>query len=152
MSVRFSPANPTLYHLHDSDPALLLGTAFDMLNALNVAYVDIVEGSTTADPPTHMLDYPALRRRFRGIYVANNGFCTRLQAEAVLQSHADLISFGRLFIANPDLPHRLENGSAMNALNQDTLYSPDHRGYTDYPELAEDGLCASDHKKQGRKA
>ena len=124
-----------IYHLRDSDPAQLLATALKMLGELRVAYVDVVEGSTTTEPATHELDYPALRRNFAGLYVANNGFSSRAQAERVLASHADLISFGRLFIANPDLPRRLKIGARMNPLNQGELYSPDHRGYTDYPFL-----------------
>jgi N-ethylmaleimide reductase len=135
VGVRLSPANPTIYHLRDSDPAQLLATALEMLGELRIAYVDVVEGSTTAEPATQVLDYPTLRRRFPGLYVANNGFATRAQAERALASHADLISFGRLFIANPDLPRRLKIGARMNSLTQDFLYSPDHRGYTDYPFL-----------------
>ena len=61
-----------------------------------------------------------------------------MQAERALASHADLISFGRLFIANPDLPRRLKTGARLNALNEDFIYSPDHRGYTDYPTLPAD--------------
>jgi N-ethylmaleimide reductase len=135
VGVRLSPANPTNYRLRDSDPALLLGTALAMLDELGIAYVDVVEGSTTAEPPTHALDYAALRRRFRGLYVANNGFRTREQAEQALRTHADLISFGRPFIANPDLPLRLQTGAPLNPLDAEHLYSPDHRGYTDYPFL-----------------
>jgi N-ethylmaleimide reductase len=135
VGVRFSPANPTNYDLRDSDPARLLATALERMGELRIAYVDVVEGSTTTEPATHELDYPALRRSFAGPYVANNGFSNRVQAERALASHADLISFGRLFIANPDLPRRLKIGARMNPLNQAELYSPDHRGYTDYPFL-----------------
>jgi len=138
VGVRVSPTNPTNYHLRDSNPTRLLATVFDMLADLHIAYVDVVEGSTTAEPATHVLDYPALRRHFPGIYVANNGFASRMQAERALASHADLISFGRLFIANPDLPRRLKTGARLNALNEDFIYSPDHRGYTDYPFLERD--------------
>jgi N-ethylmaleimide reductase len=135
VGVRLSPTNPTVYRLADSDPALLLGTALAMLSELSICYVDVVEGSTTPEPPTCAVDYPAHRRRFGGLYVANNDFRTRAQAEQALQTHADLISFGRLFIANPDLPRRLEIGAEMNPLDQVHLYSPDHRGYTNYPYL-----------------
>ncbi|HSV81372.1 MAG TPA: alkene reductase [Ramlibacter sp.] len=135
VGVRLSPANPTVYRLVDSDPALLLATALSLLDEIGACYVDLVEGSTTSEPPTHAIDYPALRRRFRGLYVANNGFRTRAQAELALQTHADLISFGRPFIANPDLPLRLELGAPLNPLDDRNVYSPDHRGYTDYPCL-----------------
>jgi len=135
VGVRFSPTNPTAYRLHDSDPALLLQTALSLVNELKICYVDVVEGSTTSEPPTHTLDYPALRRHFDGLYISNNGFRSRDQAELALQSHADLISFGRLFISNPDLPRRLQIGAPLNPINDAYLYSPDHRGYTDYPFL-----------------
>jgi N-ethylmaleimide reductase len=135
VGVRLSPANPTNYRLEDSDPALLLRTVLAMLSELRIAYVDVVEGSTTAGPPTHVLDYATIRRAFNGAYVANNGFRTLQQAELTLQTHADLISFGRPFIANPDLPLRLELGAPLNPLDEAHLYSPDHRGYTDYPFL-----------------
>ena len=135
VGVRLSPANPTVYGLQDSDPALLLRTALAMLSELRIAYADVVEGSTTSGPPTHALDYSAIRRAFSGPYVANNGFRTLQQAELALQTHADLIAFGRPFIANPDLPLRLETGAPLNPLNEAHLYSPDHRGYTDYPFL-----------------
>jgi N-ethylmaleimide reductase len=135
VGVRLSPVNPTFYRLHDSDPTRLMQAAFGGLSELQIAYVDVVQGSTTAEPPTAELDYAALRRCFRGLYAANNGFCTRAQAEAALRSHADLITFGRAFIANPDLPRRLAIGAPMNALDTATVYTPDHRGYTDYPFL-----------------
>ncbi|NSY39346.1 alkene reductase [Leisingera sp. ANG59] len=138
VGVRMSLTNPTVYFLHDSDPATLVATALRGLGMLGIAYVDMVEGSTTADPATHELDYPTLRRLFPGLYVANNGFDGLAKAEAALASHADMISFGRLFIANPDLPARLRAGAALNPLNKDFIYSPDHRGYTDYPFL--DGI------------
>ncbi|HSV36769.1 MAG TPA: alkene reductase [Ramlibacter sp.] len=135
VGVRLSPANPTIYRLEDSDPALLLRTALATLSELRICYVDVVEGSTTTGPATHALDYAAIRPAFKGLYVANNGIRSREQAELALQSHADLVSFGRPFIANPDLPRRLEAGAPLNALNEALLYSPDHRGYTDYPFL-----------------
>jgi N-ethylmaleimide reductase len=139
VGVRLSPANPTVYQLEDSDPALLLQTALAALSELQVCYVDVVEGSTTNTPPTAEIDYPALRRHFNGLYVANNGYRNRVEAERALQTHADLVSFGRPFIANPDLPRRLALGAPLNAVNPTTLYTPDHRGYTDYPFLDDNG-------------
>ncbi|SCK09391.1 N-ethylmaleimide reductase [Variovorax sp. HW608] len=137
VGVRLSPANPTNYRLRDSSPDLLLRTALSALSELGICYVDVVEGSTTAEPPTAKIDYAAVRHHFRGLYIANNGFRTREQAEAALNSYADLVSFGRPFIANPDLPRRLQTNAALNPLNEAFVYSPDHRGYTDYPFLSD---------------
>jgi N-ethylmaleimide reductase len=138
VGVRMSPTNPTNYHLSDSNPELLLRTALTALDELKICYVDIVEGSTTSGPATHAVDYAASRRCFSGLYIANNGLRTLEQAEDALRSHADLVSFGRPFIANPDLPRRLQIGAAQTALNETHIYSPDHRGYTDYPYLNDD--------------
>ncbi len=146
VGVRLSPVNPTHYRLRDSDPARLVQAALCGLSDLQIAYVDVVQGSTTAEPPTAELDYAALRRYFRGLYAANNGFCTRAQAEAALHSHADLVTFGRAFIANPDLPRRLAIGALMNALDPATVYTPDHRGYTDYPFLDATQETCDEHK------
>jgi len=138
VGVRMSPTNPTNYRLSDSNPELLLRTALASLSELKICYVDVVEGSTTSGPATHAVDYASSRRCFSGLYVANNGLRTREQAEAALDSHADLVSFGRPFIANPDLPRRLQTGAAQTPLNEAFVYSPDHRGYTDYPFLDDD--------------
>jgi len=135
VGVRLSPTNPTNYRLRDSDPGALMQAALGGLDTLGIAYVDVVEGSTTAEPPTHALDHAALRRGFGGLYIANNGLRTVAQAEQALRTHADLVSFGRPFIANPDLPVRLQRGAALNPLDEIHLYAPDHRGYTDYPFL-----------------
>lgn len=140
VGVRLSPANPTNYRLRDSDPTALMRAALAGLDALGIAYVDVVEGSTTSEPPTDELDYAALRREFGGLYIANNGMRSVAQAEHALRTHADLISFGRPFIANPDLPARLLRGAALNALDEAHLYAPDHRGYTDYPFLDADTM------------
>jgi N-ethylmaleimide reductase len=135
VGVRVSPTSPTNYRISDSDPQLLLETMMCELNQIGVCYVAVVEGSSNAMPATHEIDYASARRRFEGPYIANNSF-TLESAEATLsQGRADLISFGRLFIANPDLVRRFAHGAALNRLNEDTIYTPDHRGYTDYPNM-----------------
>ncbi|HSM19643.1 MAG TPA: alkene reductase, partial [Hyphomicrobiales bacterium] len=63
--------------------------------------------------------------------------------EAIAAGHADLVSFGRFFIANPDLVARLSEDAPLNPLDPSTLYGGDHRGYTDYPTLAESGPPAA---------
>ena len=55
---------------------------------------------------------------------------------AVENSHADLVSFGVLFLANPDLVARLRNGGPFNAPDRASFYGGGERGYTDYPSLA----------------
>ncbi len=78
---------------------------------------------------------PALKRAFGGIYIANERF-TMEQAQADLDAgNADAIAFGLGFIANPDLPFRLQHGSPMNELDRTTMYGGGAKGYSDYPAL-----------------
>jgi 2,4-dienoyl-CoA reductase-like NADH-dependent reductase (Old Yellow Enzyme family) len=78
-----------------------------------------------------------LKAAFGGVFVANEGF-TREEAEAALAAgEADAVAFGKLFIANPDLPRRFALGAPLNGWNSDTFYSEGHAGYTDYPALEE---------------
>ncbi|BBK44965.1 alkene reductase [Allostella vacuolata] len=80
---------------------------------------------------------PALKAAFGGVYIANEGF-TQESAEAALAAgEADAVAFGKLFIANPDLPRRFATGAPLNAWDASTFYSQGPEGYTDYPALAE---------------
>ena len=78
---------------------------------------------------------PELKKAFGGVYVANEGF-TGDSAQAALDAGwADAVAFGKLFIANPDLPERLRSGAPLNAPVPETFYAPGAEGYTDYPVL-----------------
>ena len=80
---------------------------------------------------------PELKAAFGGVYVANEGL-TREQAQAVVAAgEADAVAFGKLVIANPDLPRRFALGAPLNPWNADTFYSDGPAGYTDYPALEE---------------
>ncbi len=68
--------------------------------------------------------------------MANNGYDRAMAMAAVASGRVDLVSFGRLFIANPDLVERLFENSPLNALmDQQTFYGGGAHGYTDYPAL-----------------
>lgn len=78
---------------------------------------------------------PELKKRFGGVFIANERF-TRESAEQVLTAgEADAVAFGKLFIANPDLPRRFKNSAPLNAPDPKTFYSPGRKGYVDYPFL-----------------
>jgi 2,4-dienoyl-CoA reductase-like NADH-dependent reductase (Old Yellow Enzyme family) len=80
---------------------------------------------------------PQLKAAFGGFYVANENF-TRATAEQVLAAgEADAVAFGKSFIANPDLPHRLEHNAPLNPPRPETFYGGGPEGYIDYPSLAE---------------
>ena len=80
---------------------------------------------------------PALKKAFGGVYIANEGFTPETATATLAAGEADAVAFGKLFIANPDLPHRLALNAPLNAWNSATFYSQGPEGYVDYPTLAE---------------
>jgi N-ethylmaleimide reductase len=95
-------------------------------------YVHVVEGQTGGARDVAPFDYAELRRRVGAPWMVNNGYSAEMAQAAVADGHADLIAFGRPFIANPDLGLRLREGHPLNALRGDTLYGGGAAGYTDY--------------------
>jgi 2,4-dienoyl-CoA reductase-like NADH-dependent reductase (Old Yellow Enzyme family) len=78
---------------------------------------------------------PRLKAAFGGVYVANERFTQESAQQALDSGTADAIAFGKLFLANPDLPARFLAGAALNAPRTDTFYRGGSAGYTDYPTL-----------------
>lgn len=78
---------------------------------------------------------PQLKQAFGGIYVANEGFDLASGNAVIAAGEADAVAFGKLIIANPDLPVRFTNGAGLNAPDPTTFYAPGAKGYTDYPAL-----------------
>lgn len=77
----------------------------------------------------------AMRAAFDGPFIANGNFTPEMAAQWVAEGHADAVAFGRLFIANPDLPARIAQDGPYNEANPDTYYGGGAEGYTDYPSL-----------------
>ncbi|MCZ4313245.1 alkene reductase [Comamonadaceae bacterium G21597-S1] len=143
VGLRLSPVTPA-NDVFDDQPQALFAHVMDRLGPLQLAYLHLIEGATggardhvQGDTP---LDYSALRERYRaaggtGAWMVNNGY-DRPLAEQSLAQGADLVAFGRLFIANPDLPRRLREGAELNTPDRATFYGGSAAGYTDYPALA----------------
>ncbi len=137
LGIRISPVS-TAGDSHDSNPQQLFNHVVEALNPLGLAYVHAVEGETGGARDNFVFDYGALRDRFDGNWMVNNGYNRQMAINAVASDRADLVSFGRLFIANPDLVSRLSQDAPLNALmEQKTLYGGGAHGYTDYPTLAQ---------------
>lgn len=135
LGVRLSPVSPA-GDSKDSDPQALFNHVVDGLNALGLAYLHVVEGATGGPRDNEPFDYAALRARFDGVWMVNNGYDRAMALEAVASGRADLVSFGRAFIANPDLVRRLREDAPLNELlGRDTLYGGGAHGYIDYPTL-----------------
>ncbi|OWJ64045.1 alkene reductase [Inquilinus limosus] len=135
VGVRLSPFS-NFGDIADSDPMATFGRAIEGLSDLGLGYLHMVEGQTggTRELPPGA-DIQALRRLFRGSYIANNGYDRDLAIDAVESGRADLVAFGKLFIANPDLVERLRLDARLNTPDQTTFYGGTERGYTDYPTL-----------------
>jgi N-ethylmaleimide reductase len=135
LGVRISPVS-TAGDSHDSDPQPLFDHVADRLSPLGLAYVHVVEGETGGARDSIPFDYDALRDHFAGTWMANNGYDRRMAINAVASGRADLVSFGRLFMANPDLVRRLKQNAPLNALmDPSTFYGGGAHGYSDYPTL-----------------
>ena len=82
-----------------------------------------------------MCGFWGLRKAFGGVYIANNGYTRDLAIEAIRSGHADMVAFGRPFIANPDLVERLRRNASLNEGDRATYYGGGEKGYIDYPFL-----------------
>jgi N-ethylmaleimide reductase len=133
VGVRISPTNPTIYEIVDSDPETLFSCVVDGLEKAGIAFLDVVEGNTGELVDQYRIDFDKLRSRFSGVYIANNRHTYDTGNAAIRSGHADMISFGRPFIANPDLVRRFRLGVPLNPLNRATLYDLGASGYLDYP-------------------
>ncbi|MEG3181541.1 alkene reductase [Sphingomonas sp. LT1P40] len=138
-AVRLSP-NGESQGVDDSDPATLFGAAAALLSEIGIGFLELREPG--ADGTFGSTDVPKLspviRKAFSGPLVVNSDYATVEAAQAAIDSGvADAVSFGRTFLANPDLPQRLKQGAALNASNPKTWYSQGPEGYVDYPALAD---------------
>lgn len=132
--IRISPVSPA-NGMTCSDPQPLFDYLVAQLDALDLAYLHVIEGATGGPRDVAPFDFAALRRAFKRTYIANNGYDLDLAKAQLAEDQADLVAFGRPFIANPDLVERLQTGAALASLNPATLYGGGAAGYTDYPAL-----------------
>lgn len=137
-AVRLSP-NGESYGVDDRNPGPLFTRAADILNTIRIAFLELREpgpdgtfGATDAPRLS-----PLIRKHFKGPLILNSDYDLPRAAADLKSGLADAISFGRPFLANPDLVGRLQAGVPLNKDHMDTYYSQDAKGYTDYPTLAD---------------
>jgi 2,4-dienoyl-CoA reductase-like NADH-dependent reductase (Old Yellow Enzyme family) len=114
----------------DSNPAATFGYLATELGKRKLAFLCARE---SLDGPRLG---PELKRAFGGAYIANDGFTVDAARATLTAGEADAVAWGKLFIANPDLPRRLQLGAPLNAPDTATFYGGTAKGYTDYPSLA----------------
>ena len=139
--LRLSPVTPFSDIGQDSDAQGLFNHVMAQLAPLKLAYLHIIEGDTGGARDYLPFDYEALRSRYKqghpqGVWMVNNGYDRQMAIDVVAKGVADVVAFGRPFISNPDLVHRLRDGAPLNALDAAKLYGGGAEGYTDYPTLA----------------
>ncbi len=134
VGVRLSP-NGDSQGVNDSDPETLFAAAAGALDRIGVAYLELREPGFDgtfgkADrPPVH----PVIRKAFSRPLILNSDYRLASAQAALDAGEADAITFGRTFLANPDLPRRLADGLPLTEDDMATWYVPGAKGYTDYP-------------------
>jgi N-ethylmaleimide reductase len=139
-AIRLAPVTPA-NDIVDADPQPLFDRVAQIIGPLPLAYVHVIEGATGAarELPERPFDYERFKRAYReaggrGAWMVNNGY-DRALAEAAIERGADLVAFGKAYIANPDLVRRLREGAPLNTPNRATFYGGGAEGYIDYPAL-----------------
>jgi N-ethylmaleimide reductase len=142
IGVRLSPSSDWM-DVHDSDKRTLYSTVVRQLNDLGLAYLHLVEpeiaGATTVDSPADSIPTAELAALFDGVVIVTGGHDQASGEQLLTDGTADLVGFGRLFIANPDLPHRFRTRAPLEPVRPAGVYGGGPEGYTDYPALAASG-------------
>jgi N-ethylmaleimide reductase len=135
VGIRLSPVSAANNSKPDSNIQATYGSLIDALAARGIAFVHFIEGNTGGARVLAGFDFVGARNTLKkhGVtYIANNKYTRELAIETIDADKADAIAFGVPFIANPDLPQRLEKNVALTEANTKTFYSAGPVGYTDY--------------------
>lgn len=130
VGVRVSPLNPR-NDIFDSAPAETFGYAVNQLNALRLAFLDMVEDEANG----LRLDARYFRASWKQVLIANREYTLERANALLAEGKADAVAFGTAFLANPDLPERFRRNAPLNVPNRATFYGGGAEGYTDYPAL-----------------
>jgi N-ethylmaleimide reductase len=135
VGIRFSPGG-VFNDMRDSNPLGTFSHVLHELNPFRLAYAHlIVSVEEDLQHGAVPVDLIALRREFEGPLIVANGFTCATATAALAEGVADAVAFGRLFLANPDLPKRFQTNAQLNAPDYATFYGGAEKGYTDYPVL-----------------
>jgi N-ethylmaleimide reductase len=123
--------------MSDTHPRETFGYMAQELSRLGIGYIHLVEpiGGRLGSIKPDMQMAPLIRKKFDGTLILNGGYDARTGNEAIEDGLADLIAFGVLFLANPDLPERFRRETPLNHEDMATFYTGEEKGYTDYPSL-----------------
>ncbi len=132
VGLRLSPLN-SFNSMIDSDPIGLVTYLADKLNAFGLAYLHLMRadffGVQKGDTET------IARDKYKGVLIGNMGYTAEEAEAAIAAGKLDAVAFGTSFLANPDLPERINANAALNAPDSTTFYTPGAKGYTDYATM-----------------
>ncbi len=136
VGIKLSPSN-TFYGMVDSNPKATFGYVLEALNPQGLAYVHLMEPNEIDLKNRDVLNpvTPLFRPIYKGMLIANGNYTQETANAALAKGDADLVSFGKLFLANPDLPERFKRNAPLNEPDFKTFYGSGEEGYTDYPFL-----------------
>ena len=129
VGVRLSPTNP-YNDMRDSDPVATFVQAAKALSRLGLAYLHVVE--PVSQDQAQLRVSPKMRSQFDGRMILNGGYDAATGAAALRAGEAEMIAYGRHFLANPDLVERFRHSKALNRPDASTFYTDGPKGYTDY--------------------
>lgn len=136
VGIKLSPSN-TFYGMVDSNPQATFEYVLDALNSIGLAYVHLMEPNEIDLKNRDVLNpvTPLFRPIYRGTLITNGNYTQETANLALAKGDADLVSFGKLYIANPDLLKRFRLNAPLNNPDSKTFYASSEKGYTDYPFL-----------------
>ncbi|MDJ0673882.1 MAG: alkene reductase [Calothrix sp. MO_167.B42] len=138
VGIKLSPSN-TFYGMKDSDSQGIFSYVIDKLNPFNLAYIHLMEPNEVDLANRQVLNpvLPIFRPIYQGTIITNGGYDRQAGNNVLSTGDADLVSFGKLFISNPDLPKRFQLEADLNTPNPKTFYGKGDQdlelGYIDYP-------------------
>lgn len=122
----------------DSDPEGLALYMAGSLNKFGILYCHVVEPNMEVVDGRHQIPHVhlSMRKAFKGTFILSGGFDREEGNKVIKEGYADLVAYGRSFLANPDLPRRFEFNAPLNKYDRSTFYTSDPVvGYVDYPFL-----------------
>jgi len=132
VGMRISPYGVFNGSVADADMDAMYERLIAELNLLGTIYIHVVDHSAMGAPEVSPTLKASIRANFKGKYILSGGYDAARANADLDANHGDLVAFGRPFISNPDLVHKLQNGTELTAPDFDTFYTPGEKGYTDY--------------------
>lgn len=138
--IRLSPVTPA-NDVSDPDPQPLFNHLIEKLAAYELAFIHVIEGATGGPRDNIPFDWAGFKAAYRAkggkaAWMVNNGYDRAMAMDAVASGRADMVSFGKAFIANPDLVQRLKENAPLNEADRATFYGGGADGYTNYQKMA----------------